>query len=138
MSSVWESGRKKTNGLTFEVNVKKCDRGSYFSCFFYHNFLGIYWRLPIMCLYVLSSVLSCPFRCSARLYLQLFLGGITSCIYVICICLRTSLLNTYYCVFLFSLSVFVFCTLCCKFLMIYFFIAPSVFSIVYFSLAKFG
>ena len=42
MSSVRESGRKKTNGLTFEVNVKKCDRGNYFSCFFYHNFLGIY------------------------------------------------------------------------------------------------
>ena len=39
--------------------------------------------------------------------LQLFVRGLTSCIYIICICLRVVVLNTYYCVFLFSLSVFV-------------------------------
>jgi hypothetical protein len=91
---------------------------------------------PIVCFYVLSSVLRCPLRflhkklCSVRLYLQLFSGGLVSYLRYICF-LAYSGVNTYCVVFLFfclrlvcpMLSV----SLDCPFL-----IAPLVFSNVYF------
>jgi hypothetical protein len=54
----------------------------------------------------------------------------TCLIYFICVCLRIVVSNTYCVVFLFCFF-FVLCTLCCQFLWIVFFIAPSVFSNVY-------
>jgi len=60
---------------------------------------------PIMCLYVLTSVLWCPLwfpQCSVRLYLLLF---VDSClIYIICVSLRIVVSYTCYFVLLFCLS----------------------------------
>ena len=73
---------------------------------------------PIMCRYVPRSVLWCPWRfphkkrCSVRLYLQLFVGGLMFYLHRLCIVLS----NTYCVVCLFSF--FVLCTLCCQFLWI--------------------
>ena len=42
----------------------------------------------IICLYFLSSVLWCPLRCmhkTVRLYLQLFVGGLMSYLYYLCV-----------------------------------------------------
>ena len=50
---------------------------------------------------VISVTMSAKKRCSVRLYLKLFAGGF---IYVICVCLRIVLYNTYCDMFLFRLS----------------------------------
>jgi len=60
---------------------------------------------PIMCSYVLSSVLWCPLgfpkkKCSFPLYRQLLLYEGACRIYVICVCLRIVVSNTYHVMFL--------------------------------------
>ena len=81
--------------------------------YIYHVFFGgsvfSFLCCPIVCFYVLSSVLRCPLRfphkklCSVRLYLQLFSGGLVSYLRYICF-LAYSGVNTYCVVFLFCLS----------------------------------
>jgi hypothetical protein len=93
---------------------------------------------PIMCLYILSSVLWYPLRfphasdvicvCSVRRCLPLLVGGLMS--YVICACFPIVVLNIFCVVFFVVL-----CILCCQFLwIVHFLIAPSVFSNVYLSI----
>ena len=91
---------------------------------------------PIMCLYVLNSVLWCTLRFSVRLYLQLFVGGLMSYLCYLCLVAHSGVQPILCCVFLcsssscvtcFPLFFVVLCDLFCQFL----WIVPSVFSNVY-------
>ena len=80
------------------------------------------------CLYLTSSVKQ---RCSVRLYLQLFVGGLTSYLHYLCPFAYSGVQHILCCVFV--LFFFVLCTLCCHLVSLDcpFLIAPSVFSNVY-------
>jgi hypothetical protein len=85
----------------FTFRVLCCDVRFVFtsSCLFY---LGS----PIMCLYVLSSVLWCPLRFPHKNDVRfVFTSSAVVClIYVICVCLRIVVSNTYCVAFLFCFS----------------------------------
>ena len=77
---------------------------------------------------VMFIMISAYKRCSVRLYLQLLVGGL---IYLICVCFRIVVSDTYCVVFLLCLSsLCIPCFVCFSGLSI-FFIASSVFSNVY-------
>ena len=71
---------------------------------------------PIVCLYVLSSVLWCPLRYPHKNYVR-FVFTSSCLIHVICVCLCIVVSNTYCVVSLLCLS-FAFCAQCCQFLWI--------------------
>ena len=88
---------------------------NYVLLIFFSFFILLY---LIMCLYVLSSLLSCPLRFPHKIYVWFFFTASSlwegaSLIYVICACLRTVVSNTYCAVFLlcFPLSCVVFLAL---------------------------
>jgi len=86
-----------------------------------------------------GTILACK-RCSVRLYLQLFVGVLLTLFYIICVCLRIVVSNTY-CVYDFVLLVFVLClvyTMLLVSLDCLFLIAPSVLSNVYFSFTNYN
>jgi len=78
---------------------------------------------------VMSVTISAYKRCSVRLHLQLYIWGL---IYVICVCLRIVVSNTYCVVFLLCLSSScVLCTLFCQFLWIVHYWLPIRFSLTF-------
>ena len=84
---------------------------------------------PIMCLYVLSSVLCCPLRFPHKrndrfVLTSSCLQQVSSLIYVFSVCLLIAVSNTYCVVLCFCLFVFILCTLCCQFLWIVHFWLP--------------
>ena len=90
---------------------------------------------PIMCLYVLSTMLWCSLRfpdkkrCSVRLYLQLFVGGIMSYLRYLYLfaCSGVQHILCYVFVLLFV----VLCTLCCQFLWTVLFWLPLRYSLTF-------
>ena len=73
---------------------------------------------PVVCIFVVSSVLWCPLRFRHKNYVRVVFTSIclyegSSLIYVSRVCLRILVSNTY-CVVLFYLF-FVLCALCCQF-----------------------
>ena len=71
-------------------------------------------------------------RCSGRLYLQLFVGGLMSYLYYLCLSAHSGVQHILCCVFV--LFFFVLCILCCQFVwIVHFLIATLVVSNVYLS-----
>ena len=74
---------------------------------------------------VMSVAISAYKRCSVRIYIQLFVGGLMFYLRWLC-CLRIVVSNTYICIVLcFCFVFFVLCTLCCQFLWICFVLLSS-------------
>ena len=90
---------------------------------------------PIMCLYVLNYVLWSPLwflhitRCSVRLYLQLFVGGLMSYLHYLCLLSSIGVQHILCCIFV--LSFFVLCTLCYQFLWIVHFLRHFRYSLTF-------
>jgi len=76
-------------------------------------FFNLVYTCPIMCLYVLSSVMWCPLRfpqnkrCSVHLYLQLFVGVLMSYLSYLCLFAYSGVQHILCCVFV--LFVFALC-----------------------------
>jgi len=66
-------------------------------------------------------------RCSVRLYLQLFEGGLMSYLRYMCLVAHSGIQHILRCVFV--LFFFVLCTLCCQFLWIVYFWLPLRYSL---------
>ena len=81
---------------------------------------------PIMCLYVLSSLLWCPLRFPHKNYVRFVFSS------SLCLFAYIMLSNTY-CVVIFSLFFFVFCTICscCQFVWIVHFWLPLWYSLTF-------
>ena len=91
-------------------------------------------HVPIMCLYVLRSVLWSPLRFrikwfSVRLYLQLSVRGVMSYLRYLCLFAYSDVQHILCCVF--ALFSFVSCTLCCEFLWLVHFWLPLRYSLTF-------
>ena len=85
-----------------------CCSSNIFFVLSYYVSLSFEFRV-VMCV----TILACK-RFSVRLYLQLFVGVLLTIFYIICVCLRIVVSNTYCAMTLFCLSLSCFlCTLCC-------------------------
>jgi hypothetical protein len=90
---------------------------------------------PIMCLYVLNSVLWCPLRVQHKKRRSIpslppaDVGGIMSYLHYLCLLPHSGIGHILCCVF--ALFFFVLCTLCCQFLWIVHFGLPLQYSITF-------
>ena len=88
---------------------------------------------PITCHYVLMSVtMSAYKRCSVRLYLQLFVGGLMSYLRYLCLFQHSGVQHILSCVLFFVF--FVLCALCCQFLWIVHFVLPLRYSLTFYKM----
>jgi hypothetical protein len=98
------------------------------------DYLFFYLLAYTFLLRVNSSIYKHEFSCweifLVRLYLQLFVGGLVSCIHYLCLLAYSGVQYRLCCVFV--LSFFVLCTLCCQFLwIVHFWLPLSMFSNIY-------
>ena len=78
---------------------------------------------------VMSITISTLTLCSVRLYLQLVVGGLMSCLRCLCLFSYSGVQHILCCVF--ALFFFVLCTLCCQFLLVVLFWLPLRYSLTF-------
>jgi len=121
----WRASYKRQELLTFREHPSSPLVFWWGPCCSFFSFLSC----PIMCLYILSSVLWC-FIQFLHNNLQLFVGGLMA--YLCCVCLHIVVSNTYCVMFLLCLVYpMLLVSLDCHFL-----IAPAVFSNIYLNLRR--